>query len=47
MMHGDGGVKEGEIGARGEVSYSMQTWASINDGGRRRPTAALGPTPDF
>jgi hypothetical protein len=25
MMHGDGGVKEGEIGARGEVSYSMQT----------------------
>ena len=49
MMHGDSGVKdkEGERGAREEVSYSMQTWASIDDGGRCRPTAALGKTPDF
>jgi hypothetical protein len=37
------GVKEGGIGAGGVYSYSMRTHASIDDGGRRRPTAATGP----
>ena len=43
MMRCGGGVKEGGIGAGGVYSYSMRTHASINDGGRRRPTAATGP----
>ena len=43
MMHCGGGVKEGGIGAVGDCSHSMRTRASIDDGGRRRPTAATGP----
>ena len=34
----DGGVKEGGIEAGGDYSHSMRTRASIDDGGRRRPT---------
>ncbi len=45
MMHCGGGVKEGGTGAGGDYSYSMRTRASIDDGGRRRPTAATGPGP--
>jgi hypothetical protein len=43
MMRCGGGVKEGGMGAGGDYSYSMQTRASIDDGGRCRPTAATGP----
>ena len=43
MMRCGGGVKEGGTGAEGDYSYSMQTRASIDDGGRHRPTAATGP----
>jgi hypothetical protein len=43
MMHCGGGVKEGGIGAVGDCSHSMRTRASIDDGGRHRPTAATGP----
>ena len=42
-MRCGGGVKEGGIGAEGDYSYSMQTRASIDDGGSRRPTATTGP----
>ena len=42
-MRCGGGVKEGGIGAGGDYSHSMRTRASIDDGGRRRPTAATGP----
>ena len=42
-MHCGGGVKEDGIGAGGDNSYSMRTCASIDDGGRRRPTATTGP----
>ena len=38
-----GSVKAGETGAGGDYSYSMQTCASIDDGGRRHPTAVTGP----
>jgi hypothetical protein len=37
------GVKEGRIGAGGDYSSSMQTGASIDDGGRHRPMVAMGP----
>ena len=37
-MRCDGGVKEGGIEAGGDYSHSMRTCASIDDGGRRRPT---------
>jgi hypothetical protein len=38
------GVKEGGTGAERDYSHSMQSCASIDDGGRRRPTAAtVGP----
>ena len=43
MMRCNGGVKEGGIGAGGDYSSCMQTSASINDGGRLRPTVATGP----
>ena len=43
MMQCGGGVKEGGIGAGGDDSYSMRTRASIDDGGRRCPMAAMGP----
>jgi hypothetical protein len=43
MMRCGGGVKEGGIGAGRDYSHSMRTRASINDGGRRRPTATTGP----
>jgi len=39
-MRCGGGVKEG---AGGDYSHSMRTHASIDDGGRRRPTVATGP----
>jgi hypothetical protein len=43
MMRCGGGVKEGGIGTGGDYSHSMRTRASIDDGGRRRPTAATEP----
>ena len=43
MMCCSGGVKEGGIGAGGDYSHSMRARASIDDGGRRRPTVATGP----
>jgi len=42
-MRCSGGVKEGGIGAGGDYSHSMQTCASIDDGGHRHPTVATGP----
>ena len=45
MISGGGVVTEGGIGAGGDNSYSMRTSASINDGGRHCPTAAMGPHP--
>ena len=43
MMHCDSGVKEWGIGAGGNCSSSMGTHASIDDGGRHRPTVATEP----
>ena len=43
MMHCGGGVKEWGIEAGGDYSYSIRTCASIDDGGRHRPTVATGP----
>jgi hypothetical protein len=43
MMLCGGGAKEGGIGAGGDYSHSMRARASIDDGGRRRPTVATGP----
>ncbi len=43
MMCCGGGVEEGRIGAGGDNSYSMRTHASIDNGGRGHPTAAIGP----
>ncbi len=42
-MRGGNGDAEGKMGAGGEVFCSMQFLASINDGSRRRPTAAMKP----
>ena len=42
-MHDNGVGAEGEIEAGGEVFCSMQFLASIDHGGRRRPTAAMRP----
>ena len=43
MCCDDGGYKEGGIKTRGDNSYSMQTRASLDDGGRRNSTAAMWP----
>jgi hypothetical protein len=43
MMLGGGGGKLGGIGPGDEVSYTMRFCASINDGGHRRRTTAMGP----
>jgi hypothetical protein len=43
MMRGGGGGKLGGIGPGYEVFCSMQFLASIDHGGRRRPTAAMKP----
>jgi hypothetical protein len=40
-MRGGGVGAEGRIGAGGEVFCSMRFLASINHGGRHRPTAAM------
>ena len=37
------GAEEGEIGSGGDYSFIMRTCASIDHGGRSRPTAATGP----
>jgi hypothetical protein len=42
-MRGGGVGAEGGIGAGGEVFCSMRFLASIDHGGRRRPTAAMRP----
>jgi len=42
-MHGGGGGELGGIGPGDEVFCSMQFLASIDHGGRRRPTAAMKP----
>ena len=42
MMPGGGGGKMQERGVEDDNSYSMQTRASINDGGCRHPTADTG-----
>jgi hypothetical protein len=42
-MLGGGEGAEGGIGAGGEVFCSMRFLASIDHGGRRRPTAAMRP----
>ncbi len=42
-MLGGGGGKLGGIGPGDEVSYTMRFCASINDGGHRRRTTAMGP----
>ena len=42
-MRGGGGGKLGGIGPGDEVFCSMRFLASINHGGRRRPTAATRP----
>jgi hypothetical protein len=42
-MRGGGGGKLGGIGPGDEVFCSMRFLASINHGGRRRPTAATKP----
>jgi len=39
MMRSGGAGAEGGIRAGGEIFYSMRFLASINHGGRRRPTA--------
>ncbi len=43
MMRGGGGGKLGGIVPGDEVFCSMRFLASINYGGRRRPTAAMKP----
>ena len=43
MMRGGGGGELGGIGPGDEVFYSMRFLASIDHGGRRRPTAAMKP----
>ena len=42
-MHGGGGGELGGIGPGDEVFCSMRFLASIDHGGRRRPTAAMKP----
>ena len=42
-MLGGGGGELGGIGPGDEVSYTMRFCASINDGGHRRHTTAMGP----
>ena len=42
-MRGGGGGAEGGMGEGGEVFCSMRFLASIDHGGRRRPTAAMKP----
>ncbi len=42
-MLGDGVGELGGIGPGDEVSYTMQFRASIDDGGHRRRTTAMGP----
>jgi hypothetical protein len=42
-MRGNSVGAEGRIGAEGEVFCLMQFLASIDHGGRRCPTAAMGP----
>ena len=42
-MRGGGGGKLGGIGPGDEVFCSMRFLASIDHGGRRRPTAAMKP----
>ncbi len=42
-MCGSGGSKIGGRGAGGDDSSTMQFFASIDHGGRRHPTAAMGP----
>ena len=42
-MRGGGGGELGGIGPGDEVFCSMRFLASINHGGRRRPTAAMKP----
>jgi len=44
MMCGSGGGKMGGRGAGGDDSYKPQIHTSNDDGGRRHPTAAMGPT---
>jgi hypothetical protein len=43
MMRGGGGGELGGIGPGDEVFCSMRFLASIDHGGRRRPTAAIKP----
>ncbi len=43
MMLGGGGGELGGIEPGDEVSYTMQLRASINDGGHRHRTTAMGP----
>ncbi len=43
MMRGGGGGELGGLGPGEEVFCLMQFLASINHGGRRRPTAAMKP----
>ncbi len=43
MMRGGGGGAEGGMGEGGEVFCLMQFLASIDHGGRGRPTAAMKP----
>jgi hypothetical protein len=47
MMCGGGGGAEGGMGEGGEVFCSMQFLASIDHGGRGRPTAAMKPHSQF
>ncbi len=42
-MFGGGGGELGGIGPGDEVSYTMQFYALIDDGGHRRRTTAMGP----
>jgi hypothetical protein len=43
MMRGGGGGAEGGMGGGDKVFCSMQFLASINHGGRGRPTTAMKP----
>jgi hypothetical protein len=43
MMLGGGGGKLGGIGPGDELSYMMQFCASIDNGGHRHRTTAMGP----